>query len=106
MEHGSGFLHPNYNARVACLPTCTDTDHPPRYAPILAGRVHHQSHDGSAARHRHCRDGQNAVAAEHLHGHDRVGFDGNERGGVASAAQRARDVQRILCGYRHAGPPR
>jgi isopenicillin N synthase-like dioxygenase len=31
------FLHPNYDAQVACLPTCTDTDHPPRYAPILAG---------------------------------------------------------------------
>jgi isopenicillin N synthase-like dioxygenase len=31
------FLHPNYDARVACLPTCTDADHPPRYAPILAG---------------------------------------------------------------------
>ena len=31
------FLHPNYDAQVACLPTCTDADHPPRYAPILAG---------------------------------------------------------------------
>jgi isopenicillin N synthase-like dioxygenase len=31
------FLHPNYNARVACLPTCTDVDHPPRHPPILAG---------------------------------------------------------------------
>ena len=31
------FLHPNYDARVACLPTCTDADHPPRHAPILAG---------------------------------------------------------------------
>ena len=31
------FLHPNYDARVACLPTCTDPDHPPRHAPILAG---------------------------------------------------------------------
>jgi isopenicillin N synthase-like dioxygenase len=31
------FLHPNYDARVSCLPTCTDVDHPPRYAPILAG---------------------------------------------------------------------
>ena len=31
------FLHPNYDAEVACLPTCTDADHPPRYAPILAG---------------------------------------------------------------------
>jgi isopenicillin N synthase-like dioxygenase len=31
------FLHPNYDAPVACLPTCTDADHPPRHAPILAG---------------------------------------------------------------------
>ncbi|MBM4443470.1 MAG: isopenicillin N synthase family oxygenase [Candidatus Rokubacteria bacterium] len=31
------FLHPNYDAQVTCLPTCTDADHPPRYAPILAG---------------------------------------------------------------------
>lgn len=31
------FLHPNYDARVACLPTCTGADDPPRYGPILAG---------------------------------------------------------------------
>lgn len=31
------FLHPNYDARVECLPTCTDADRPPRYPPILAG---------------------------------------------------------------------
>jgi isopenicillin N synthase-like dioxygenase len=31
------FMHPNYDAAVRCLPTCTDADHPPRYAPILAG---------------------------------------------------------------------
>jgi len=31
------FLHPNYDARVTCLPTCTDANHPPRFAPILAG---------------------------------------------------------------------
>ena len=31
------FLHPNYDAEITCLPTCTDADHPPRYAPILAG---------------------------------------------------------------------
>jgi isopenicillin N synthase-like dioxygenase len=31
------FLHPNYDTQVACLPTCTDLAHPPRYAPILAG---------------------------------------------------------------------
>ena len=31
------FLHPNYDTQVTCLPTCADADHPPRYAPILAG---------------------------------------------------------------------
>jgi isopenicillin N synthase-like dioxygenase len=31
------FLHPNYDAEVACLPTCAEADRPPRYAPILAG---------------------------------------------------------------------
>lgn len=31
------FLHPNWDARVACLPTCVDAAHPPRYEPILAG---------------------------------------------------------------------
>jgi isopenicillin N synthase-like dioxygenase len=31
------FLHPNFDARVACLPTCTDSGRAPRYAPILAG---------------------------------------------------------------------
>ena len=31
------FLHPNYDALVTCLPTCTDAAHPPRYPPILAG---------------------------------------------------------------------
>jgi isopenicillin N synthase-like dioxygenase len=44
-EHATGsrrqtvgfFLHPNYDARVACLPTCTGADRPPRYEPILAG---------------------------------------------------------------------
>ena len=31
------FLHPNYDALVSCLPTCTDAQRPPRYEPILAG---------------------------------------------------------------------
>ena len=31
------FLHPNYDAEVACLPTCTDAAHPPKYPSILAG---------------------------------------------------------------------
>ena len=31
------FLHPNYDAEIACLPTCTGPDDPPRHPPILAG---------------------------------------------------------------------
>lgn len=31
------FLHPNFDARVACLPTCRDRGNPPKYAPIMAG---------------------------------------------------------------------
>lgn len=31
------FLHPNWDAPVACLPTCTDASRPARYPPILAG---------------------------------------------------------------------
>lgn len=32
------FFHtPNYDATIACIPSCTDADHPPKYAPILSG---------------------------------------------------------------------
>jgi isopenicillin N synthase-like dioxygenase len=31
------FHHPNYDAEVACIPTCTDADNPPRYPPVKAG---------------------------------------------------------------------
>ena len=31
------FLHPNFDARVECLPTCRDGGNPPKYAPIMAG---------------------------------------------------------------------
>src|SRR5262245_34457856 len=31
------FLHPNYGARIECLPTCTDAGHPRHHAPVLAG---------------------------------------------------------------------
>ncbi|MDP6706395.1 MAG: 2-oxoglutarate and iron-dependent oxygenase domain-containing protein [Alphaproteobacteria bacterium] len=31
------FLHPNYDAEIACLDSCADAARPPRYAPILAG---------------------------------------------------------------------
>ena len=31
------FLHPNFDARVECLPTCRGSGNPPKYAPIMAG---------------------------------------------------------------------
>ena len=31
------FHHPNYDAEVACIPTCADPGNPPRYPPVKAG---------------------------------------------------------------------
>jgi isopenicillin N synthase-like dioxygenase len=31
------FYNPDFKARIACLPTCTDAGNPPRYAPCTAG---------------------------------------------------------------------
>ena len=31
------FMHPNFDARIECLPTCLDPGEQPRYAPITAG---------------------------------------------------------------------
>ena len=31
------FHHPNYDAEIACLPTCTSADNPPKYPPVLSG---------------------------------------------------------------------
>ncbi len=31
------FMHPNFDARIECLPTCLDAGEKPRYAPITAG---------------------------------------------------------------------
>jgi isopenicillin N synthase-like dioxygenase len=31
------FHHPNYDAGIACIPTCTDATHPPKYLPVLSG---------------------------------------------------------------------
>ena len=31
------FLHPDFDARVECLPTSRGPDNPPKYAPIMAG---------------------------------------------------------------------
>jgi isopenicillin N synthase-like dioxygenase len=31
------FHHPNYDAEIACIPTCTDADNPPKYDPVFSG---------------------------------------------------------------------
>ena len=31
------FYDPDTRSRIACLPTCCDAEHPPRYAPVLFG---------------------------------------------------------------------
>ena len=31
------FLDGNWDARIECLPTCTDDEHPPKYPPVVAG---------------------------------------------------------------------
>ena len=31
------FLHPNFDALIQCIPTCTSADDPPRYDPVTAG---------------------------------------------------------------------
>jgi isopenicillin N synthase-like dioxygenase len=31
------FFDADWDARVECVPTCTDSDHPPKYPPVLAG---------------------------------------------------------------------
>ena len=33
------FLHPNFDARIACLPSCRDAGQPPKYPAELAGRL-------------------------------------------------------------------
>jgi len=44
------FSNPDFNARVECLPTCTDAAHPPRYAPSTAGEHLKESFELSYAR--------------------------------------------------------
>jgi isopenicillin N synthase-like dioxygenase len=44
------FSNPDFNARVECLPTCTDAAHPPRYAPCSAGQHLKESFELSYAR--------------------------------------------------------
>jgi isopenicillin N synthase-like dioxygenase len=43
------FLHPNYDAEIACLPTCTGPGWPPRYAPVRAGDMMRQKLEARAA---------------------------------------------------------
>lgn len=31
------FFDADWDARIECVPTCTDADHPPKYAPVIAG---------------------------------------------------------------------
>jgi isopenicillin N synthase-like dioxygenase len=43
------FLHPNYDAEIACLPTCSGPDNPPRYPPVRAGDMMRQKLEARAA---------------------------------------------------------
>ena len=43
------FLHPNYDAEIACLPTCTSPDQPPRHAPVRAGEMMRRKLEARAA---------------------------------------------------------
>lgn len=43
------FLHPNYDAEIACLPTCVSPTNPPRYAPVRAGDLMRQKLQARAA---------------------------------------------------------
>jgi isopenicillin N synthase-like dioxygenase len=43
------FLHPNYDAEIACLPTCQGPGNPPRYAPVRAGDMMRQKLEARAA---------------------------------------------------------
>ena len=31
------FHHPNYDAEISCIPTCTDAQNPPKYEPVFSG---------------------------------------------------------------------
>ena len=43
------FLHPNYDAEIACLPTCQGPGNPPRYKPVRAGDMMRQKLEARAA---------------------------------------------------------
>jgi isopenicillin N synthase-like dioxygenase len=42
------FLHPNYDAQIACLPTCQGPGNPPRYPPVRAGDMMRQKLEARA----------------------------------------------------------
>jgi isopenicillin N synthase-like dioxygenase len=43
------FLHPNYDAEIACLPTCRDPSGAERYPPVRAGDMMRQKLEARAA---------------------------------------------------------
>lgn len=43
------FLHPNFDAKIECLPTCQGPDNPPRYATVRAGELMLQKMKARAA---------------------------------------------------------
>jgi isopenicillin N synthase-like dioxygenase len=42
------FLHPNYDAEIACLPTCSGPGNSPRYALVRAGDMMRQKLEARA----------------------------------------------------------
>jgi isopenicillin N synthase-like dioxygenase len=42
------FHHPNYDAEVACIPTCADANNPPRYPPVKAGPYRKDKYEQAA----------------------------------------------------------
>ncbi len=43
------FLHPNYDAEIACIPGCADSRTPERYPPVLAGELMRRKMSARAA---------------------------------------------------------
>jgi isopenicillin N synthase-like dioxygenase len=43
------FLHPNYDAEIACLPTCSGPGNPARYEPVRAGDMMRKKLEARAA---------------------------------------------------------
>lgn len=43
------FLHPNYDAEIACLPSCTGPGRPAKYPPVMAGEMMRRKLEARAA---------------------------------------------------------